>query len=83
MQNIQKFMDESTNGVILFSLGSIVKASAISTEIRQELLQAFASIPQRVIWKFEEKLENVPDNVLIMKWLPQRDILGRYMMSIC
>lgn len=32
---------------------------------------------QKVIWKFEnESLPNVPENVLIRKWLPQTDILA-------
>lgn len=32
---------------------------------------------QRVIWKFEdESIPNLPDNVLVRKWLPQTDILA-------
>ena len=42
-----------------------------------EILTAFSKLKQRVIWKFEkEDLPNIPENVLISKWLPQSDILG-------
>ena len=50
----------------------------MSNEQREAFLAAFASIPQRVIWKFEKPIENAPKNVMISKWIPQRDILGRY-----
>lgn len=40
-------------------------------------LDVFASMKQRVIWKFEnESIKNLPKNILIKKWLPQSDILA-------
>ena len=74
---MQKFIDEAPHGVILFALGSIARADSMSNEQKDALLTAFASIPQRVIWKFESTIENAPKNVMIAGWLPQRDILGR------
>lgn len=36
----------------------------------------FRKLKQRVVWKFEdESISNLPENVLIRKWLPQIDIL--------
>ncbi|XP_065216826.1 UDP-glucosyltransferase 2-like [Planococcus citri] len=72
---IQKFIDEADHGVILFTLGSIVRAASMTSEMKNAFKNAFAEIPQRVIWKFEEKMENVPSNILLLDWLPQRDIL--------
>lgn len=47
--------------------------------MQQILLEAFREIPQRVLWKFEsESLGDLPNNVMIRKWFPQRDILGEY-----
>ncbi|EDV93631.1 UDP-glycosyltransferase UGT5 [Drosophila grimshawi] len=64
-------------GVIYFSLGSNIKSNSLPLERRQMLLQVFASLPQRVIWKFEDdQLVNKPANVLIGKWFPQPDILA-------
>lgn len=40
-------------------------------------MNAFSQIPQKIIWKFEDPIDYVPPNVLQMKWLPQRDILGK------
>ncbi|XP_065225367.1 UDP-glucosyltransferase 2-like [Planococcus citri] len=74
-KHIQKFIDEAKHGVILFTLGSVVRATTMSSEMKNAFRDAFAEIPQRVIWKLEEKLENTPDNVMLIDWLPQTDIL--------
>ena len=40
-------------------------------------LRTFRNIKQRVIWKWEDdKLPDLPKNVLVRKWLPQNDILA-------
>ncbi|XP_065223736.1 UDP-glucosyltransferase 2-like isoform X2 [Planococcus citri] len=74
-QKIQKFIDEADHGVILFTFGSFVKVSSMPANVVNIFLNVFASIPQRVLWKFEDPLQNVPDNVMLVDWLPQRDIL--------
>ena len=75
-QDIQKFIDEADYGVILFSLGSLVRASTLTIETQKAFRDAFAEIPQKIIWKFEEEMENLSRNVMMLKWLPQREILG-------
>ncbi|XP_065218096.1 UDP-glucosyltransferase 2-like [Planococcus citri] len=74
-KKIQKFIDEAKHGVILFTFGSYVKAATMSSEMKNAFRDAFAEIPQRVIWKFEEEFDNKPKNVMLLDWLPQRDIL--------
>ncbi|KAL6977963.1 Hexosyltransferase [Sarracenia purpurea var. burkii] len=76
-KDIEKFIEESVNGVVLFSLGSMIKGCSLSYTAQLAFKQAFAEIPQRVIWKYEEKMDNVPSNVMLSQWIPQRDILGR------
>ncbi|RZF36887.1 hypothetical protein LSTR_LSTR004575 [Laodelphax striatellus] len=75
---IQRWMDESENGVAYFSLGSNMKGTSLKEEKRQAFLDAFAKFPKiRFLWKFEieDTLTNeVPKNVLIRKWMPQQDI---------
>ncbi|EDW84184.1 uncharacterized protein Dwil_GK13277 [Drosophila willistoni] len=64
-------------GVIYFSLGSNVKSKDLPEEKRRMLLETFASLPQRVLWKFElDHLPEKPANVFISKWFPQPDILA-------
>ncbi|XP_065216815.1 UDP-glucosyltransferase 2-like isoform X2 [Planococcus citri] len=73
--NIQKFIDEAEHGVILFTLGSVVRAATLPFESQKAFTDAFAELPQRIIWKFEEKIEHLSSNVMMLDWLPQRDIL--------
>ena len=67
-----------SKGVIYFSLGSVVKGKTMPIKYRNVFIEAFSKIDQRVIWKFEDEIENVSDNVKIGKWLPQQDILGKF-----
>lgn len=39
--------------------------------------EVFAEIPQRVIWKFEENVEGFSNNVLLQKWVHQKEILSK------
>ena len=71
------FIDGASHGVILFTLGSAVKTSSLSSKKREEFVKAFATIPQRVIWNFEGRIENLPNNIMLSSWTPQRDILGK------
>lgn len=77
-QDLQKFLDESTHGAILLSLGTNVQSSKLSEEKRKILLDSLSELsPIRVLWKFEKDLPGKPDNVMIKSWLPQSDILGK------
>lgn len=73
---MEKFINESEHGVILFSLGSMLKAETLGEGKRQAFIDALKELPQRVIWKFERDLPGLPENIKIYPWLPQRDILG-------
>ncbi|XP_045481093.1 UDP-glycosyltransferase UGT5-like isoform X5 [Harmonia axyridis] len=75
--NIEKFINESKHGVIYFSLGSMIKGHTFPQEKKDAFLKAFARLPQRVLWKWEnETMPGKPDNVMIQKWMPQFDILS-------
>ncbi|XP_076065862.1 UDP-glycosyltransferase UGT5-like [Oratosquilla oratoria] len=75
-QALAQWIEEAEHGVIYFSLGSIVRGEFLPVKYRNIILEAFAKMKQRIIWKFEKNLEGCPDNVLIQKWLPQQDILA-------
>lgn len=71
-------------GVILFSLGYTgFEASAVPGEVMGAFLSAFARLQQRVLLRFNPALlPTTPDNVMVMDWLPQHDILGRLVLCV-
>ncbi|KAH8358918.1 hypothetical protein KR093_003240 [Drosophila rubida] len=77
-KDIEDFIEGAGSaGVIYFSLGSNVKSKDLPEEQIQMLLKTFASLPQRVLWKFEnDQLPGKPSNVFLSKWFPQPDILA-------
>ncbi|XP_067012383.2 UDP-glucosyltransferase 2 isoform X3 [Anabrus simplex] len=76
-EDIQKYMDEAEHGVVYFSLGSNVKSKDMPLPMRQALLDTFAKLKQKVLWKWEDDtLPGLPANVRIGKWMPQNDILA-------
>uniref|UniRef100_A0A1B6DPF5 UDP-glucuronosyltransferase n=2 Tax=Clastoptera arizonana TaxID=38151 RepID=A0A1B6DPF5_9HEMI len=76
-KDIEDFINASEHGVVLFSFGSIVQSSTMSESTRRAFCDVFSQLPQRVLWKWEEdEMPEKPENVKIVKWLPQRDVLG-------
>ncbi|XP_017015599.3 UDP-glycosyltransferase UGT5-like [Drosophila takahashii] len=75
--DMQEFLDGATEGAIFFSLGSNVQSKDMPVEMLRLFLQVFGSLKQRVLWKFEdESIRQLPENVMVRKWLPQADILA-------
>ncbi|XP_031661546.1 UDP-glucuronosyltransferase-like [Oncorhynchus kisutch] len=74
--DLQEFVDESgEDGFVVFTLGSMI--SQMPEEKAMQFFDAFSKIPQRVVWRYTGVVpENTPDNVRLMKWLPQNDLLG-------
>ncbi|CAH2054212.1 unnamed protein product, partial [Iphiclides podalirius] len=75
-EDLKQIMDSAKDGVIYFSLGSNLKSKDLPDEVKADLLKVFSEFNQTVIWKFEETLQNKPDNVHIIKWAPQTSILA-------
>ncbi|XP_071512509.1 UDP-glycosyltransferase UGT5-like [Panulirus ornatus] len=65
------------SGFIFFSVGTVVNSSFIPEKHRNALLRVFASLEQRVLWKWDQDtMKDLPPNVRLARWLPQQDILG-------
>ncbi|XP_017005917.2 UDP-glycosyltransferase UGT5 [Drosophila takahashii] len=76
-KDIQEFIEGAKDGVIYFSMGSNLKSKTLPLEKRQALIDTFAQLKQRVLWKFEDTdLPGKPANVFISDWFPQDDILA-------
>jgi glucuronosyltransferase len=71
------YLDEAPNGVIYFSMGSVLQGSEMPDSMRNAFVEAFSKLEQSVLWKWEtDSLPGKPSNVKLGKWLPQSDILG-------
>lgn len=71
-------MDSAPDGVIYFSLGSVIPDQFLPRELLQVFISVFETLPQRVLWKItSDKLPPLPDNILVAKWLPQQSILSK------
>lgn len=76
-EEIKPFVDGATDGLIFVSFGTNIRSADLAVEKRTALLNTFAKLKQRVLWKFEDDtLTDLPENVLIKKWLPQNDVLA-------
>uniref|UniRef100_H3D2S9 UDP-glucuronosyltransferase n=2 Tax=Tetraodon nigroviridis TaxID=99883 RepID=H3D2S9_TETNG len=68
-------LSSGEHGFVLMSLGTLVQC--LPLEITSEITAAFAQIPQKVIWRHVgEQPKNLGNNTLLVKWLPQNDLLG-------
>lgn len=76
-KDLKEFLDGAEHGVIIFSLGSSVRAETFPPEKRDAFIQAFSELPQKVLWKWEgDTLPGQPTNVKIVHWIPQMDVLA-------
>ncbi|CAH1785661.1 unnamed protein product [Owenia fusiformis] len=73
--DLAKFVDGAKDGVILMTFGSGVHH--IPEDIMDKLMTGFSQIKQRVVMRSKgAKLSNKPENVMLMDWIPQSDVLG-------
>ncbi|KAB7504255.1 hypothetical protein Anas_08220 [Armadillidium nasatum] len=75
-QELADWLDGSgEEGFIFFSLGTVIKAEHLKQEHISSILKVFGSLKQRILWKWNSEIKNLPSNVKISSWLPQQDIL--------
>ncbi|XP_063921443.1 UDP-glucosyltransferase 2-like isoform X1 [Zophobas morio] len=74
--DLQNYLDNAHDGFILFSMGSTLQSKDLKPWMIDAILRAFAKIKQKILWKFEEDLNQLPENVKVMKWVPQQDVLA-------
>lgn len=79
MQNLQKFLDESLEGVVYFSLGISMEGTSMPAQYLTKLQVIFRDLPYKVVWKWENStMTDKPPNVFIAKFLPQVYVLGKF-----
>jgi len=77
LQNIREFLDGAKNGAVIISLGTNVNWKSVGLDKLKAVTQALSKLKERVIWKLDIELSfHVPNNVMIVKWLQQNEILS-------
>lgn len=74
--DLEEFVQSSgDHGVIIMSLGTLV--GELPPDIAEEIAAAFAQLPQKVVWRYVgQRPANLGNNTLLVKWLPQNNLLG-------
>ncbi|XP_066566031.1 UDP-glucuronosyltransferase 2A1 isoform X2 [Amia ocellicauda] len=73
---LEAFVQSSgEHGIIIMSLGTLV--NGLPMELTEKIAAAFSQLPQKVIWRhLGERPSNLGNNTLLVKWMPQNDLLG-------
>ena len=71
--DISSFLD-TTDGVILASFGSILRI--FPEMLSWKIYRALGQIKHPVILRYDGPSKVFPDNIKVMKWLPQNDLLA-------
>jgi glucuronosyltransferase len=74
-QDLRTFLDEAEDGVIYFSLGTLVLGETLPEDKVQAFISVFSELPQRVLWRMDKNV-SLP-NVKTSKWFPQLDVLSK------
>ena len=77
-KELQAYLDQSHNGVVVMSFGSIYQTHEMEPEVLQEFLAGFSEMKQNFIikWEIDEKPKNLPSNVKPLKWIPMQEVLA-------
>ncbi|CAH1784565.1 unnamed protein product [Owenia fusiformis] len=75
--DLGSFIDDATDGLVVVSFGSLV--DTVDASVVGKIASALGRLPYKVIWKYSGELSmssDIPDNVRVMTWIPQNDLLG-------
>lgn len=76
-QDIKVLLDEAKYGVVYVNFGSNVRSAELPDDKKNAFLNVFRKLKHTVLWKWEdEEMEEKPNNVVLRKWLPQKEIFG-------
>ncbi|XP_071579254.1 UDP-glycosyltransferase UGT5-like isoform X2 [Temnothorax nylanderi] len=76
-EDVRIFLDGAKNGAIVISLGTNVKWKNIGIDKIETVLLVLSKLKQRVLWKLDIEVPfEIPDNVMVVKWMPQSEVLS-------
>jgi len=78
-QDIEKFIEEADDGIIVLSFGLQFNPSVIPVEVTNAIFGALERLPQRIIARLPQSItqnRHIPKNVLPLEFLPQKELLA-------
>ena len=77
-RNVEEFIEGAEHGIVVMTVGSFTAWQFTWKILRDKMFSAFGRLKQRVIvqYSLDGNIGSVPENILILKWVPQNDILG-------
>lgn len=80
-QDLKQWMDESIDGVVLISFGSLIPIESLPQETIKSIFSTFAKLsPIRILMKVTQGFKfpfETPKNLLCMTWIPQISVLSK------
>jgi len=74
-ENLLDWINEAKDGIIVFSMGSMVRSMHKSKA--EVIAAALARLPQRVIWRYDGEMpDSLGANTKTMDWIPQNELMG-------
>ena len=82
-QDLKQFMDSHPKGVVYVSFGSALTPSSMTDSQKRVFRESFKELNLPTIWKWDDDdLSEIPQNVMVRKWLPQNDLLAHPNMKV-
>jgi glucuronosyltransferase len=76
-KELEEWMQSSGEaGVVLFAIGSLIDPTILMETFLKAFFKAASLLPQKFLVKLNGDFGEVPENVKIMKWIPQQAVLG-------
>lgn len=86
LQDIKKWLDDSTNGCIYISFGSMVLFETFPMYLQDAFYTAFQNLPHL---RFLIKIKNIsdlptklPDNVKSFSWISQLQVFSKFKINL-
>ena len=76
-QELKRNMDASERGVIYISFGTNVLPRMLPEEKIKTMISVLSNMPYNVMWKWNQDLPGLGNNINISKWYPQADLLSK------
>lgn len=73
-------MNKAVTGVVYFNLGTILNVKSIPKQSMKVLLNVLGQLKHKIVFRWiNNDTTGFPENFYVDSWLPQRDILSKYL----